>query len=98
MSQIFIMSDALVYLNALICIALALHGVLALNHMSDQTPLLMRIGLATFVVGAVGMAVGPFYGLVSADPAELLLNFGMLVYATRVEVERYIAKRAAHGK
>ena len=63
-----------------------------MNHMSEKTPWFMRLGLAVFVVGAVGMAVGPVYGFVSADPAELLLNFGMLIYATRVEIERYVAK------
>jgi hypothetical protein len=53
----------------------------------------MRVGVALFTVGCVGVAIGPFYGFVTADPAEVVMNAGLLVYALRKELMLYMAKR-----
>lgn len=81
------------YINAFICVALSVHGVCTINHFSRETPCLMRVGVALFTVGCVGVAIGPFYGFVTIDPAEMVMNFGLLVYALRKELHIYISRK-----
>ena len=81
------------YINAFICVALAVHGVCTINHFTKATPCLMRVGVALFTVGCVGVAIGPFYGFVTADPAEVVMTTGLLVYAMRKELQNYIYRK-----
>ncbi len=81
------------FINAFVCIALTVHGICTINHFSKETPCLMRIGVALFTVGCVGVAIGPFYGFVTADPAEVIMNTGLLVYALRKELLAYMHRK-----
>lgn len=81
------------YINAFICVALSVHGVCTINHFTSGTPCLMRVGVAMFTVGCVGVAIGPFYGFVTIDPAEIVMNFGLLVYALRKELHAFISRK-----
>lgn len=81
------------YINAFVCVALSVHGICTINHFSKETPCLMRIGVALFTVGCVGMAIGPFYGFVTADPAEVIMNTGLLIYALRKELLAYMHRK-----
>lgn len=80
-------------INAAICVALSIHGVCTINHFSKSTPCLMRIGVAIFTVGCVGVAIGPFYGVVTADPLEVVMNAGLLTYCLRKELYAYMNHR-----
>ncbi len=81
------------YVNAFVCVALSVHGICTINHFTKATPCLMRVGVALFTVGCVGVAIGPFYGFVTADPAEVVMNAGLLVYALRKELHNYISRK-----
>ena len=81
------------YINAFVCIALAVHGICTINHFSKETPCLMRIGVALFTVGCVGVAIGPFYGFVTSDPAEVVMNAGLLIYALRKELLAHMNRK-----
>lgn len=80
-------------INAAICVALSIHGICTINHFSQSTPCLMRIGVAIFTVGCVGVAIGPFYGVVTADPLEVVMNAGLLTYCLRKELHTYMNNR-----
>ena len=81
------------YVNAFVCVALAVHGICTINHFTKETPCLMRVGVALFTVGCAGVAIGPFYGFVTIDPAEMVMNFGLLVYALRKELKIYMSRK-----
>jgi len=82
-------------LNAVICGALVVHGVCIINHFDCSTPRLMRLGITFFTVGCAGVAIGPFYGVVTTDPLEVLMNAGLLLYAMRKELFIYMNSRGA---
>lgn len=88
--MIFIPLDLI---NTVVCVALSIHGVCTINHFTRSTPCFMRIGIALFTVGCVGVAIGPFYGFVTADPAEVIMNAGLLVYALRKELLTYAQRK-----
>ena len=81
-------------INAAICVALSIHGVCTINHFSKSTPCFMRIGVAIFTVGCVGVAIGPFYGVVTSDPLEVVMNAGLLIYCLRKELYTYMSNRS----
>lgn len=80
-------------INAAICFALSIHGICTINHFTKSTPCFMRIGVALFTVGCVGVAIGPFYGVVTADPLEVVMNAGLLTYCLRKELYTYMNHR-----
>lgn len=84
--------------NSLICVALSVHGICTINHFTQATPCLMRVGVALFTVGCAGVAIGPFYGFVTADPAEVVMNAGLLVYAMRKELMLYVNRKAENNE
>lgn len=81
-------------INAAICVALSIHGVCTINHFSRHTPCFMRIGVAIFTVGCVGVAIGPFYGVVTSDPLEVVMNAGLLIYCLSKELYTYMSNRS----
>ena len=44
------------------------------------------------------VAYGPFYGFVTADPAEVVMNAGLLVYAMRKELMLYVNRKAENNE
>lgn len=80
-------------INAVICGALVVHGVCIINHFDRLTPCLMRLGITFFTVGCAGVAIGPFYGVVTTDPLEVLMNAGLLLYAMRKELFIFMTNR-----
>lgn len=88
-----LISNHLEYFNAAVCVALAIHGICTINHFTKETPCLMRVGVAIFTVGCVGVALGPVYGFDTVEPAETFLTFGLLVYAMRKELLSYAERK-----
>jgi len=81
------------YINSAICIALSIHGICTINHYSKDTPCLMRIGVALFTVGAVGVAIAPVFGVSIDEQPEVVMNAGLLLYATRKELLLFMTNR-----
>ena len=81
------------YLNSVICLALAVHGICTINHFSKDTPCLMRIGVAMFTVGCVGVAIAPVFGIAIDEQPEIVMNAGLLLYAMRKELMLFMTKR-----
>lgn len=80
-------------INAVICFALSAHGVCVTNHFNRSTPFLMRFGVAVFTAACVGVAIGPFFGIVTTDPLEVIMNAGLLTYCMRKELLTYMTGR-----
>lgn len=81
------------YINSAICIALSIHGICTINHFSKDTPCLMRIGVALFTVGAVGVAIAPVFGVSIDEQPEVVMNAGLLLYAMRKELLLFMTNR-----
>lgn len=91
----FISIQYLDIINAIVCSALVVHGICIINHFDRSTPCLMRLGVTFFTVGCAGVAIGPFYGVVTTDPLEVLMNAGLLLYAMRKELFIYMNSRGS---
>lgn len=62
--------------NAIACVAVLVHAVCVINHMSRKTNHFIRLAYILLAVGTLGVLVGPLYSSLAPMPAEVLVNAG----------------------
>lgn len=75
-------------LNALLCAGMVIHGVCQAYHFTKKTNCIERLSVALYTAGFVAVAIGPWFGYTTTDPAEVATVAGLLIYTLYREWRR----------
>lgn len=75
-------------LNAMLCAGMVIHGVCLAYHFSKKTSCIERLSVALYTAGFGAVAIGPWFGYTTTDPAEVATVSGLLIYTLHREWRR----------
>lgn len=84
-------------LNAILCAGMVIHGVCLAYHFSKKTSCIERLSVALYTAGFGAVAIGPWFGYTTTDPAELAAVAGILIYTLCKEFTIYKTRGNGHA-
>lgn len=75
-------------LNVVLCAGMVIHGVCLAYHFTKKTPCIERFSVALYTAGFAAIAIGPWFGYTTTDPAEVATVAGLLFYTVCKEWRR----------
>lgn len=84
-------------INAVFCAGMVIHGVCLAYHFSKKTSCIERLSVALYTAGFGAVAIGPWFGYTTTDPAELAAVAGILFYTLSKEFSIYRNRSDSHA-
>ncbi len=75
-------------INAVLCAGMVIHGVCLAYHFTKKTSCIERLSVALYTSGFAAVAIGPWFGYTTTNPAEVATMTGLLFYTIYREWRR----------